>query len=64
MGRRLFYHYICRARASHARERNAPSLSACGIGVCGELIPTSIGHEADQYWSRRGVVLVTYADQY
>jgi len=46
----LFYRYKYRARASHARERNISSLSACDIGVCGELIPTSTGLEADQYW--------------
>ena len=53
-----------RAHASYAREGNTHCLSACDIGVCGELIPTSTGHEADQYWSRRGVVLVTHADPY
>ena len=28
------------------------------------MIPTSTGRLSDQYWSRRGVVLVTHADQY
>jgi len=53
-----------RARASYARERNTHCLSACDIGVCGELIPTSTGRLSDQYWSRRGGVLVAFADQY
>ena len=52
------------ARTSHAREGNTPSVTACSIGLCGGVIPTSTGRLSDQYWSRRGVVLVTHADQY
>ena len=38
------------ARTSHAREGNTPSVTACSIGLCGGVIPTSTGRLSDQYW--------------
>ena len=52
-----------RAHRTYARG-DTPSVSVCSIGLCGGPIPTTTGRLSDQYWSRRGVVLVTHADQY
>ena len=63
-GARVVLPYKYRARIVRAHEADIPSVSACYIVLCGGLISTSTGRLSDQYWSRRGVVLVAYADQY